>query len=335
MTPAPLGRLARLVRRSHDPAPVGRAGWRIVAAKEFTDHVRSARFLILLLILGLTAAGGVAAAAGSIRDAAQEASGSPALFLRLFTVAPERLPPFFLVVGFLAPLLGIAFGFDAVNGERAQGTLPRLLSQPLHRDDVVNGKFAAGLTVIGLILVSVTGLIAGIGLLGLGVVPDADEAGRIVLWLAVAVIYVAFWLALATLCSVALRRAATSALVAIAAWLVATLFVAMLVGVLADALAPVGADTAADQLRNAQLQQSLARMSPTTLYQEATGAILNPAVRTTGLLLPVQTDQALPSMLPVGQTMLLVWPQVVGLIALTAVCFAVAYVVFMRQEVRA
>lgn len=322
--------------RNHDLATARRAGWRVVAAKEVADHLRSARFLILLFILGLTAAGGVAAAAGSISNVAQEASGSPALFLRLFTVAPERLPPFFLVVGFLAPLLGIAFGFDAVNGERAQGTLPRLLSQPLHRDDVVNGKFVAGLAVIGLILTSMTGLIAGIGLLRLGVVPDADDAARIAVWLAVAVVYVAFWLALATLCSVALRRAATSALVAIAAWLVATLFVALLVGVLADALAPVGGDAAvADQLRNAQLQQTLARVSPTTLYQEATAAILTPTMRTTGLLLPVQADQAVPSLLPVGQTLLLVWPQIVGLIALTAVCFAVAYVVFMRQEVRA
>jgi ABC-2 type transport system permease protein len=30
-----------------------------------------------------------------------------------------------------------------------------------------------------------------------------------------------------------------------------------------------------------------------------------------------------------------VWPQIVGLIALTAACFAAAYVSFMRQEVRA
>ena len=29
------------------------------------------------------------------------------------------------------------------------------------------------------------------------------------------------------------------------------------------------------------------------------------------------------------------WPQVVALVALTVACFAVAYVLFMRQEVRA
>jgi ABC-2 type transport system permease protein len=33
------------------------------------------------------------------------------------------------------PLLGIAFGFDAINNERAERTLPRLLPQPIWRDD--------------------------------------------------------------------------------------------------------------------------------------------------------------------------------------------------------
>ena len=35
------------------------------------------------------------------------------------------------------------------------------------------------------------------------------------------------------------------------------------------------------------------------------------------------------------QSLLLAWPQVVILVALTIFCFAAAYVVFLRQEVRA
>ena len=42
-------------------------------------------------------------------------------------------------------LFQIAFGFDDISGERSEGTLPRLVSQPIYRDDVINGKFAAGL----------------------------------------------------------------------------------------------------------------------------------------------------------------------------------------------
>lgn len=313
-----------------------RAGWRVIARKELADHLLSVRFTILLLLVGLAAAGTVYAAAGAIRDVAADAAGTPSLFLRLFTLAPERLPAFVGLVGFLAPLLGIAFGFDAVNGERAQGTLPRLLAQPIHRDDVVNGKFAAGLTVIAVILVALVLLVAGVGIIRLGAVPAGEDVVRLLVWLLVAIVYVGFWLALATLCSVALRRAATSALVAISAWLVLTLFGALLTGLLADALRPVGPQSPVDEvLANARLEQTLARVSPATLFSEATGALLNPRVRSVGLVLPVQLDRAVASALPLDQSILLVWPQVTGLVALTVVCFAAAYIGFLRQEVRA
>ena len=312
------------------------AGWRTIARKELADHMLSVRFTVLLVLLGLAAAGAVFAAAGAIRDVASQAAGTPALFLRLFTVAPERVPAFFTIVSLLAPLLGIAFGFDAVNGERSQGTLPRLLSQPIHRDDVVNGKFVAGLSVIAMLLAALTLTVAGVGIFRLGIRPSADETARIVVWLVVTVVYVAFWLAFATLCSVWLRRAATSALVGIATWLVLTLFAGILVGVLADGLAPVDDFSGPDQvIRNAQFEQTLGRLSPSTLYEEATIVLLNPEARSAGFLLPQQLDRAVTSELALQQSLLLVWPQAVGMVALTVLCFAIAYVLFMRQEVRA
>jgi ABC-2 type transport system permease protein len=333
--------MAESVSELAPPRPVGRprrAGWRVVATKELADHLLSVRFLVLLGIVGLAVAGSVYAAAGGIRDVAPAASETPSLFLRLFTFAPEdqQVPSFLSMVGFLAPLLGIAFGFDAVNGERSQGTLPRLVSQPIHRDDVINGKFAAGITVIGMILAGLTMLVAGLGLFRLGIVPTAVEVWRLLLWLAVTVVYVSFWLGLATLCSVALRRAATSALVAIAAWLVLTLFAGLLLGLVTDAIAPVPDQPTADQLiRNARLEQQIGRLSPSILYEEATIALLNPEVRTIGFLLPQQIDRAVPGTLSLDQSLLLAWPQTVGLVALTILCFAGAYVLFMRQEIRA
>jgi ABC-2 type transport system permease protein len=37
----------------------------------------------------------------------------------------------------------------------------------------------------------------------------------------------------------------------------------------------------------------------------------------------------------IEQSLLVIWPQVVALIALTVIAFAGAYIAFMRQEVRA
>ena len=311
-------------------------GWRIVARKELADHLLGVRFVVLLIILGLAAATSVYAASGAIRDVASNASGTPSLFLRSFTVAPDQVPPFYALVGFLVPLLGIAFGFDSVNGERAQGTLPRLLAQPIYRDDVINGKFAAGLAVIGLILTVMTTIVAALAIIRLGIVPSAGEVIRIVVWITVSVVYVGFWLAFATLCSVALRRAATSALVAIGVWIAIAIFANLVVSLVAGVIAPAPADASATAvLGNAQLQEFLARLSPTTLYQEATVVLFNPSIRTIGVILPQQADRAIPSTLSLDQSLLLVWPQVVALVGLTVASFALAYVLFMRQEVRA
>jgi ABC-2 type transport system permease protein len=321
------------------------AGWSVIAAKEFGDHVLGIRFLLLFLVLGLIGAGTVYTVAGLIRDQATAATGSPSLFLLLFTISPAQaaenvqLPPFVQLVGFLGPLLGITFGFDAISSERSEGTLPRLLSQPVHRDDVINGKFVAGLTTITLIFASVVALISAVGLIRLGLVPSGDDVVRIVVWFVMAIIYIGFWLALATLGSVVFRRAATAALVVLALWLVVTIFGDTIFTFLANLIAPGGSDaTVQQQINNITWQQNLARLTPGQLYTEVSQVILNPTARTVdiqGLIELQRSGLAVASVLPVGQSLLVIWPQIVGLIAMTVVCFAAAYVIFMRQEVRA
>ena len=164
---------------------VPRAGWMVIASKEFGDHLLSARFVVLVIVLGLAAAIPLYFAAAAIRGVASSVTDSQAIFIALFWLAPDVgnggvvLPSVTGFLAYVAPLLGLAFAFDAINGERADGTLPRLLSQPIHRDDVVNGKFAAGLAVIGIVLVSVVGAIAAFGLIRLGIVPAASEVLRL------------------------------------------------------------------------------------------------------------------------------------------------------------
>jgi len=312
-------------------------GWKVVARKELSDHLLSARFIVLLIILSLAAAGAVYSAASGIRDVAPQASGTPSLFLRLFTISADPMPfSFFAMIGFLAPILGIAFGFDAINGERAQGTLPRLVAQPIHRDDVINGKFVGGLIVIGVMLTTLVLIVSGLGMFRLGIVPTFSEVIRLLIWLMVAILYVGFWLGFAMLCSVAMRRASSSAMVAIATWLVLALFAALLVHLLTDVIAPASADaTGPELLHNAQVEQNLSRLSPIALYDDATSALLDPEVRAVGVVTVQQLDRAIITDLSLDQSLLLVWPQIVGLVALTIASFAVAYVLFMKQEIRA
>ena len=107
-----------------------RPGWITVAAKEFADHIQSVRFYVLLIVVGVAALIPLYFAAERIRSLASEVSGVQAAFLALFVLGPDAdLGPInFTVQAFVAiaaPLLGVAFAFDSVNGERHQGTLPR------------------------------------------------------------------------------------------------------------------------------------------------------------------------------------------------------------------
>jgi ABC-2 type transport system permease protein len=327
------------------PRSIPRAGWAVVANKEFADHLLSIRFVVLLAILGLAVGIPFFLASEQIRSLASQASGDPTLFLALFLLGPQDVSIFQLdvtiqsFVSLAAPLLGLAFAFDAVNGERAQGTLPRLLSQPIYRDDVINGKFAAGLAVISMVLAIVVGLVAAFGIFRLGIIPSPDELLRIVVWMLVTIVYVGLWLAFGLLLSVVMRRAATSALVAFGVWFVVAAFGRFLAGLLLGFLVPVSNVLNEENLAAIQTRTFFLRLLPNTLYDEASRVLLNPTATysstppTVGGNIQV-SEQAFTVLSP-DQSFLIVWPQIVVLVALMVACFALAYVRFMRQEVRA
>ena len=325
---------------------VPRSGWLVVASKEFADHVLSVRFFVLLIVLGLAAGIPLFLATERIHELASQVSGAQAVFLALFIIGTQDVSIFGLdvsvqgFIGLAAPLLGIAFAFDAVNGERAQGTLPRLVAQPIHRDDVINGKFVASLAAITLVLLSVVLLIAGFGLLRLGIVPAWSEVLRLIVWFVVTIAYVAVWLAFGLLLSVVVHRAATAALIGFGVWMAVAMFGRFLLNLVLGAIAPVTDSTAVDRaLGLYQLHSFVLRLLPTTLYSEASSVLLNPSM--TGTNTPAtlgqltQAQQQIPTLLSLDQSLLLVWPHVVALVALTVVCFAIGYIQFMRQEVRA
>lgn len=306
--------------------------WAVVA-KEMADHLTSARMRILEVLIVLTAVGTVYVAVRNLREVAAQ---DRFLFLRLFTTGQEPLPAFVGFLGFLIPLIAIALAFDSVNGEFSRRTMSRVLAQPIYRDALLLGKFLAGLFTLALVLTAIWLLIIGMGLVGLGVPPSGEEVLRSLLFLVAAVFYGGMWLALALVFSVQFRSPATAAMAAIAVWLFFTVFWNILADLLAQLIAPVQVGFAEEVLRQVQVSQSLSRVSPNTLYSEAMLALLQPTVRSVGLLLPTQMDRAiLGAPLPVGQSLLLIWPQLTGLIAGTILLFALAYVLFQRQEVRA
>jgi len=330
---------SRRARRA-ERAPSG--GWRTIAAKELADHLESIRFIVLLIVVGVAAVVPMYFTSTAISSSAPQLAGQPALFLWLFARGSQDVNGITTVAfaALFVPLVGISFGFDAINSERSQGTLSRLLAQPIHRDDVVNGKFAAGLGVIALMLTALVTLITALGIVRLGIIPSPEELARVIAWLLATILYAGFWLAFALLLSVVIRGAASAALVGFGSWLGLILFGAFLLPILANSLFPPNLQgTANDYFASTTAQELFLRISPATLYQDIVTALMNPGAKSIlgvgNLGQYVSAQEQVPSLLSLGQSVLLVWPQIVAMVALTVVTFALAYVLFLRQEVRA
>lgn len=306
--------------------------WAVVA-KDMADHLTSSRMRILELLILITAAGTVF---GAVNNLHQNAAQEQFVFLKLFTTGQDPLPAFAGLLGFLVPLVAIALSFDAINGEFNQRTMSRVLAQPIYRDALLLGKFLAGLFTLALVLTAIWLLIMGAGLLGIGVPPSSEEVGRSLMFLLITIAYGGVWLALGLVFSTKFRQPATAALASISVWLFFTVFWGMLVNSVGQAILPQQISSLDQLLTQAKIVETLSRLSPNSLYSEATLGLLLPTTRSLGFVLPSQLQGAiLGAPLPLTESIILTWPHLTGLIAATVLLFAIAYVLFQRQEIRA
>lgn len=309
--------------------------FRVIVRKEMSDHIRSWRFIILTTIIGLTCFGSLYTALTNMSAAVKpnDPEGS-FFFLKLFTISDGTMPSFTVFIGFLAPLLGISLGFDAINSEHNRGTLSRILSQPIHRDYIINAKFVAALATISYMLFALMLLVIGAGLISLGIPPTPEELMRVIFFILLSVLYVAFWLNLSILFSVLFRQPATSALSVIAVWLFFSVFYPLIVNLITKSVEPSSSAMPQQIIAFEHFRLALLRVMPNQLFSEATTTLLMPSVRSLGPLTMEQMIGTLPGPLPLGQSILLVWPQVTGLTAGTMVSFVLSYILFMRREIR-
>lgn len=309
-------------------------GRNALVRKELADHLKSKRFLILLLLIGCTSFASLYGAISGLSDAIQ--SDSNFIFLKLYTSSGSSIPSFMSFIALLGPIVGLALGFDAVNSERSNGTLNRLVSQPIYRDAIIVGKFLAGTIVIAIVIFSMGIALGAVGMAATGLVPDVEEVFRILIFLFFTVVYIAFWLAMSILFSVICRHSATSALASISVWIFFAIFMSLVANIVANAVYPVNDQygTMINSLNNYTLNQNLNRISPYYLYSEAVSTIMNPSVRSVNVVTVSQLTGAISGYLSLGQSLLLVWPHLTGLAALMLIAFGGSYVGFMRQEIR-
>ena len=110
--------------------------------------------------------------------------------------------------------------------------------------------------------------------------------------------------------------------------------------VVASSLTPDAGPSDHDALlRRATIERAFSLTSPMELYTDSTATIIDPMRKTSRSFVQMGMMEQLSisrfsGPLSLGQSILVVLPYIISLIAITAVCFAISYTVFMRQEIR-
>ena len=300
-------------------------GLMTVFYKELADYFTSWRGIILFVVILLMGILAIIGPSGAVEIMRAEATTAPTpfAFLGLFTAGSR--PFIWRISMILMPIIGIVLGLDAINNEKNSGTLSRLLSQPIYRDTVINGKFLAGIVTIAVMLTTTILIIGGIGLLELGVAPTSEGVARLLLFWGVSILYGAFWLGLSMLFSVFFKHVATSALTSIGIWVFFFLYTETM------------RDFIAQQTQNPQAFIIAMRISPLFLFWESMSVILVPGARTWTEYLQLSASSVSfmsEHPLSLSQTMLTIWPQLAIIGGATVALFAISYVKFMREEIR-
>jgi len=156
----------------------------IISRKEFSDHITGKKlFLILIifcLVLIVEAANGVV----TYNELLEEYANGDSLEI----YQPTAIRVFLGIVNGIGTdglgiIIGLAFGFDLISGEREDRSLKTILSQPIYRDELINGKAIGGIAALLIVTTAGFAIVPAVMLI-LGIVPGFDDIFGIgVIWL--------------------------------------------------------------------------------------------------------------------------------------------------------
>jgi len=181
----------------------------IIARKEFTDGITSKRFwaIVALFFLLYLATGYVTTSVFRI-GGITESRGL--LQMTSSVVSTMTL---------MAPILGIALAFDAISGERERGTLKVLLSRPIYREHVINGKIISALALIGMTVTVSSLLSISASILLQGASIALDDIVRISLFIALSILFSFAYYSISLFISTFSNRSSHSLTISLGVWI--------------------------------------------------------------------------------------------------------------------
>ncbi len=297
---------------------------RVIAEKEFADAVRSKRLwgltAVMLTLFGLMIFSfGLSARMGGeqILDPLSQ------ILLSLQTS-----------VSTIAPLLGLALGYDAISGEREKGTLRLILSRPIYRDQVINGKAVGAVLTLAFAIGLATMVLVGCSSILLGASLDLDLVLRIVIYVLLTILLAFTYYSISLLISSFSRRSSRSLILSILVWILFS-FVIPLIGFLfaTSVVGPVPPPDDTEAFREwtrrvAEITEMFNMVRPDYHFSEvATKLIIARAQFATEV---VSELEALPS--TIGEVFVHGWVNLVVLVLYALVPYIASYAVFTSTE---
>ena len=308
----------------------------VVASKEFSDLVRSKRFIVLIVIFGLVMTVAMATTYVAIVRITPGRPGIPMprrfLGSMVFTLSS--------IMSFFAPIMGVALGCDIISGEREKGTLKIVLAQPVFRDTVINGKFLAATLAVS-IAVFITSLAnVGASTIILGVTPTGEEALRLALFMIFSVLFTMTYYGIAAFLSTVLKKTSQSVILSVTVWAVFTFVIPIVASFIAIMIAPpfITPPSPGEPMemdiesirRFTAIVETISSITPNYHFGKIGQYLLNPYATTGGPFQPQPVQEAV----SVTSSLMYAGTNILVLAIVTTLAFIASYLVFTRQEVR-
>ena len=350
------------------------AGIFVVAKKEFLDHVMGKKFLVILAILMIISLLAMHQGVESYNKQLESYKERTAEIEEHPEVMPPRGMPekpsilfvfqmMSMLFGILGAILAIAIGFNLISGEKESGSLKSLLSHPVFRDTIINGKALGGMGALGFAMLVMTLLSIGI-LMMLGIMPTGDEFVRIFVFMGFTLLFMFSFFAIALMCSTIAKNSTRAITYTLVIFIVISFimpiagsFVGMhLAGEMPEypgrAIHGIneseGGISEEEQERIQEefkewwdkvirVQEMFSIADPKSNFEKVSSAVLNPGFQSSTVSFGsssttmITGSRAETSIL---EALGMVWKNLLVLLLFPVIMFAIAYVKFMRMDIR-
>jgi ABC-2 type transport system permease protein len=346
------------------------AGISVVAKKEFLDHVMGKKFLVILAILMIISLLAMHLGVESYNERLDSYKEGMAEIEE----HPEGMPPGWMeekptillvfqqmsgLFGLLGAILAIAIGFNLISGEKESGSLKSLLSHPVFRDTIINGKALGGMGALGFAMLIMTLLSIGI-LMMLGIMPTGDEFVRILAFMGFSLLFMFSFFAIALMCSTIAKnstRAITYSLVIFVVISAVMPIAGSIVGMQLAGDMPEYPEMARHEINESEggiseeeqerieeefqeywdkvmrMQEMFLIADPLSNFNKVSSATLDPRFEPLrGFFGPRGGESRAET--SILEALGMVWKSLLVLLLFPVIMFAIAYIKFMRMDIR-